>query len=113
MYVDDTVIQYSASSLDELFDMINEDMTRLKNWFDANLLALNVDKTNLVIFERRRDALLSDQYVVRYGNEIMRRLDSVKYLGLHLVLDSKISFSGQICHITLRKKIIGSIISIN
>jgi hypothetical protein len=61
-----------------------------------------VDKTNFVIFDRRRDVLLSDQCVVRYGDEILRRVDSVKYLGLHL--DSKISFSGQICHI--RKKIL-------
>jgi hypothetical protein len=57
MYADDTVITYSASSLDELFDMINEDMT--------NLLAINVDKTNFVNFERRRDVLLSDQLVIR------------------------------------------------
>jgi hypothetical protein len=77
-------------------------MTRLKGWFDANLLALNVDKTNLVIFDRRRIVLLSDQYVVRYGNEIVRKVDSGEYLGLHP--DSKISFSGQICHI--RKKIL-------
>jgi hypothetical protein len=90
-------LKYSASPLDELFHMFNEDITRLKSWFDANLLALNVDKTNFVIFERRRDVFLSDQYVVRYGNEIVRRVDSVH-------LDSKISFSGQICHI--RKKIL-------
>jgi hypothetical protein len=96
MYADDTVIKYSASSLAELFDMINEDMTQLKGWFDANLLTL------FFIFKRRRDVLLSDQYVVRYRNEIVRRVDSVNYLGLHL--DSKISFSGQICHI--RKKIL-------
>jgi hypothetical protein len=30
----------------------------LKSWFDANLLALHVDKTNFVIFERRRDVFL-------------------------------------------------------
>jgi hypothetical protein len=80
MYADDTVIKYSVFSLDESFDMINKDMTRLKNCFDANLLAHNVDKTNFVIFDRRRDVLLSDQYVVRYGDEILRRVDSVKYL---------------------------------
>jgi hypothetical protein len=45
-------MKYSASFLDKLFDMINEDMIRLKSWFDANLLALNVDKINFVIFER-------------------------------------------------------------
>jgi hypothetical protein len=49
MYADDTVKKYSASSLDELFDMINEEMTRLKSW---------VDKTNFVIF--KRDVFLSD-----------------------------------------------------
>jgi hypothetical protein len=75
MNADDTVIKYSASFLYELFDMINEDMIRLKSWFDANLLALNVDKINFVIFERWRDVLLSDHYVVRYGNEIVRRVD--------------------------------------
>jgi hypothetical protein len=58
MNAHDTVIKYSASSLDELFDIINKDMTRLKSWFDANLMALNVDKTNFVIFERRRDVFL-------------------------------------------------------
>jgi hypothetical protein len=36
MYADDTIIKYSASSLDELFDMINADMIRLKIWFDAS-----------------------------------------------------------------------------
>jgi hypothetical protein len=75
MYADDTVIKYSASSLDELFDMINEDMTRLRGWFDANLLVPNVDKTNFGNFERRRDVLLSDQYVVCYGNENVRRVE--------------------------------------
>jgi hypothetical protein len=92
-------LKYSASPLDELFHMINEAITRLKSWFDANLLALNVDKTNFVIFERRRDVFLSDQYVVRYENEIVRRVDSVH-------LDYKISFSGQICHIRKDIKII-------
>jgi hypothetical protein len=40
--------------------------------------------------------------VVCYGNEIVRRVDSVKYLGLHL--DSKISFYSRIC--CIRKKIL-------
>jgi hypothetical protein len=68
MYADDTVIKYSVFSLDELFDMTNEDMIWLKTWFDANLLALNVDKTNFVIFERRREiswiaSRLQDQFL--------------------------------------------------
>jgi exonuclease III len=102
MYADDTVIKYSASSLDELFRMINEDMTRLQNWLDTNMLALNVEKTNFILFERRSPICLSDNHVVRFGNGIVKRVDSVKYLGLHL--DTKLSFSGHIRHV--RKKIL-------
>jgi hypothetical protein len=53
MYAYDTVITYSASSLDELFRMINEDMVLLQTWLSANMLALNIEKTNFVLFERR------------------------------------------------------------
>jgi hypothetical protein len=31
-------IKYSASSLDELFRMINEDMVSLRTWLSANML---------------------------------------------------------------------------
>jgi hypothetical protein len=45
MYADDIVIKYSASSLDELLRMINEDMLPLRTWLSSNMLALNVEKT--------------------------------------------------------------------
>jgi Reverse transcriptase (RNA-dependent DNA polymerase) len=102
MYADDTVMKYYATTLDELFVMINEDMAQLRSWLEANMLSLNVEKTNLIIFERRNDVRLSDHHVVSYGGEIVQRVDSVKYLGLYL--DSKINFAGHIQNI--RKKIL-------
>jgi exonuclease III len=102
MYADDTVIKYSASSLDELFRMMNEDMALLQTWLGANMLALNVEKTNFVLFERRSAIRLSDNHVVRYGDGIVQRVDTIKYLGLYL--DTKLGFSDHVRHI--RKRIL-------
>jgi hypothetical protein len=56
------------------------------------MLALNVEKTNFVLFERRRSAIrLCDNHVVRYGDDIVQRVDTIKYLGLYL--DTKLRFS--------------------
>jgi hypothetical protein len=101
MYADDTVIRYCASSLDELFRMINEDMVLLRTWLSANMLALNVEETNFVLFERRSTIRLLDNHVMRYGDGIVQRVDTIKYLGLYL--DTNLGFSGQkYCHLCLR-----------
>jgi hypothetical protein len=73
IYADETLIKYSASSLDKLFRMINEDMVLLQTWFSANMLALNVEKTNFVLFERRPAILLPDNHVLRYGDGIVQK----------------------------------------
>jgi hypothetical protein len=101
MYADDIVIKYSASSLDELLRMINEDMLLLRTWFSSNMLALNVEKTKFVLFERRSAIRMSDNHVVRYGDGITQGVDPIKYLGLYL--DTKLGFSDHIRHIRKKK----------
>ena len=41
---------YSNRSLTELEDVINNNLKFVSNWIMANLLSLNVDKTNFIIF---------------------------------------------------------------
>jgi hypothetical protein len=71
--------------------MMNEDMVLMQTWLGANMLALNVEKTNFVLFERRSAIRLTDNHVVRYGDGIVQRVDTIKYLGLYL--DTKLGFS--------------------
>jgi hypothetical protein len=77
--------------------MINEDMVLLRSWLSANMLALNVEKTNFILFERRSAIRLSDNHVVLYGDGIVQREDTIKYLVLYL--DTKLDFFGHIRHI--------------
>jgi hypothetical protein len=70
IYADDTIIKYSASSLDEILRMINENLVLLR--------------TNFVLSERRSAIRLSNNHVLRYGDGIVQRVDTIKYLGLYL-----------------------------
>ena len=45
-----TNLFHSNRSLTELEDVINNNLKFVSNWIMANLLSLNVDKTNFIIF---------------------------------------------------------------
>ena len=45
MFADDTNLFYSHKDLKILFQVINEELVKTNNWFKANKLSLNADKT--------------------------------------------------------------------
>ena len=58
-------------------------MKHVKKWLDANKLALNVDKTNSIIFHSPQNTL--DQTVnIKIGKEHVKQAKYVKFLGLLL-----------------------------
>ena len=69
-------------------------MDSVADWFKANKLTLNVDKTKFMIFgsnvmlERFQDMQLM------YGNNIIERVDEFKYLGVKF--DSNLSWSAHV-----------------
>ena len=50
IFADDTNLFYSNSSLIELEETINYNLTLVSNWLKANKLSLNIDKTNFINF---------------------------------------------------------------
>ena len=46
MFADDTNLFYSHNDVKELFQIMNAELSRLNDWFCANKLSLNTDKTN-------------------------------------------------------------------
>ena len=47
---DDTNLFFESEKLDVLQSTVNREISKLVNWLNANRLALNVSKTNFVIF---------------------------------------------------------------
>ena len=59
---------------------MSRELRKVKKWLDANPLALNIDKTNFVIFHSPH-IKLSEPIVIRFCREKIQREKYVKFLG--------------------------------
>ena len=50
LFADDSNIHFKSSDIVHLQKVMNREVTKVSKWLDANHLALNIDKTNFVIF---------------------------------------------------------------
>lgn len=96
LFADDTALFYPDISPTTVIDHINQDLEKLKIFFASNLLSLNINKTKYMIFQSPRKSLpIHDD--PKLGDIIIDKVDSFKYLGLHL--DSKFSWEIHIKHV--------------
>ena len=83
---------------------MNRDRETVKKWLDANQLALNIDKTNFVIFHSPQQKI-AEQIIIKFMKKKIQRKISGKFLGV--LLDSNLRWKS---HITeLSKKLSGTI----
>jgi hypothetical protein len=85
MYADDTNISFQSNKFYELEELMNIELGKLKEWLNANMLSLNVAKTEImVIGSRQRLATFDDHEInVFVGNDKIERANSSKSLGLN------------------------------
>ena len=60
LFADDSNIYFEASDLFTFQKVVNRELRYVKKWLDAKKLALNVDKTNFVIFHSHTKSLLNE-----------------------------------------------------
>ena len=68
----------------------------LVNWLNSNRLALNVSKTNFVLFPAKNKPLKSVTIII--NGQAIEQKDYVKYLGV--LIDSKLSFKQHMIVVT-------------
>ena len=83
LFADDTNIYFEAPNLFTLQKVMNRELRKIKNWLDANKLALNIDKTNYVIFHSPARKL-TEPVGLKFGCKKIFRTDHVKFLGVLL-----------------------------
>jgi len=58
MFADDSNIFISGNDLGDLSHIIKNEMNYVSDWFSANLLSLNLKKTNYIIFGNKKNSLI-------------------------------------------------------
>ena len=86
---DDTNIYFKSHDLIHLQKIMNRELRKVKKWLDANRLALNIDKTNFVIFHSPCTKL-PEPIVIRFCRKKIQREKYVKFFGV--LLDENLSW---------------------
>lgn len=92
-YADDTVIIGNIENNNE--QMYLNQVASFVNWCDSNYLNLNVKKTMEMFFDFRRNK--NDYSVLSIKNDLVRVVNSYKYLGVYI--DDQLTFSENVQHL--------------
>ena len=99
LFADDTSLYYSCKNTNNLELTINTELSRISDWLSANKLSLNVGKSKLLYYTNKNRNCLKD-IVVKINNEILKEVDSAKYLGV--LMDNKLNWNMHVNNIKLR-----------
>ena len=90
MFAEDTNFMLSAKILTELKLALTPELNNLSCWLKANKLSLNVAKTELMIIgSRQRLSAQCDDVEITIDDQIIKRVDHIKSLGL--TIDAQLS----------------------
>ena len=97
LFADDTNIYYESDDLRELEKTVNKELKVLSLWLNLNRLALNVSKTNFVIFRSTKKPVNHNVILIMNRKAIAQK-DHVKYLGV--LVDQHLSWKYQISNVS-------------
>ena len=96
LFADDTNLFCSDNNMRALFETANQELSQINDWFLANKLSLNVEKTKYMLFHK-----LTDQEniplklpLLKLNRKIIEREYSFKFLGV--ILDEHLTWKKHI-----------------
>ena len=97
LFADDTNIYYESDDLKSLEKVVNHELKSLSLWLNLNRLALNVGKTNFVIFRSSKKPMNHNVTLILNRKAISQK-DHVKYLGV--LMDQHLTWKYQITNVS-------------
>ena len=84
LYADDTLIHYSAKTVQDIETYLNIDLQTVSQWLQSNLLTLNCDKSRFVLFGSTRRLKSLNAVSIKINESPLEHANSFKYLGVTL-----------------------------
>ena len=100
LFADDTNVYFKSFDIVHLQKVMNRELRKVRKWLDANHLALNIDKTNFVIFHSPQKKI-TEPVILKIGKKKIRNENCVKFLGV--LLDSGLSWK----HLNYLRSLLG------
>ena len=85
LLADDTSLGHTSNDLQNLQDIVNSDLSNIKTWSEDWLITFNPDKTDIMLFDSRRQGNLS----FKFGQTNILSVDFHKHLGIAFSSDGK------------------------
>jgi hypothetical protein len=85
IFADDTSLGHTSNDLQNLQDMINSGLSNIKKWSEDWLITFNPDKTDIMLFDSRRQGNLN----FKFGQTDILSVDFHKHLGIVFSSDGK------------------------
>ena len=98
-FADDTCLLNIKDSVKQINKVVNKDLKFLVQWLNANRISLNVAKTEIVIFRRKKKHLDCDLNSKLCGKKL-KPSNYARYLGIYL--DEYLNWSSHINHLSLK-----------
>ena len=80
LFADDTTLFYSSKNLQELSDVVNNELSKMIEWLNANRLSLNIDEANFMIF--RPKGKKKSCPTIHINGSSIQEVDDAKFLGI-------------------------------
>ncbi len=96
LFADDTTLYISNKNIRHLKENMRHDLKILIDWFKANRLTLNLEKTSFVLFQPQHNRT-DDDITLSVDNIDISRQKTVKFLGLFL--DENLRFDCHVKHV--------------
>ncbi|XP_065662693.1 uncharacterized protein LOC136085325 [Hydra vulgaris] len=108
MFADDTNLFLTNNDIKKLYADMNIELCKVNNWFKANKLSLNAEKTKYILFHKKtqEENLPLKLPNLSLNDKLVNKQSNIKFLGI--IVDEKLSWLPHIIYIQSKiTKIIG------
>ena len=94
-FADDSKLFQDGESLNEIENILNDELNEIVKWLKVNKLTLNVDKTQCMLFTRKK---CNTKLSIKIENSFITQVTKTKFLGI--IIDEKLNWKDRILYIS-------------
>lgn len=83
LFADDTAISYKGKGRAEILQNMSDDLHLITSYLENNLLALNLQKTKVMVFGDKQDQVTTHSTLIVNG-VVIEEVSNFKHLGVHI-----------------------------